>query len=362
MAASTTGGWSGHEKQEGKAAVVRKPGKAIAPHPVPPCAFKQCDFCHGGSHSHPDVEEPHPCTYPAQSAIAAHEILQHLSMVPRLVPACSTARVHRFFADWNILAPSVGPNGSRIVPIYSDSLGDLTKLHSVEGYHMLPRRIFASYSAHNMQLGFAVNLETPIPGTKPGAPAQFKSWAAENCSVTANTNGSLQNVGLVVRDGHVQNELVYEMRLPPCEGAVHPLLALAALDLNDVERRIQSENTLSLATNEDSTGLIVTHPHQVVIAAAGDVSEPVIDVTSERRGRATQHVYTLRDAAQKENYLLSIGENDATGARPKISMHPIGVFDGMREALRTEAKNMRCAAMRFSVEFTVVFNEIPGLH
>lgn len=364
-------GWSG-KVNHGPAAPKAAPRKPAAAKsiPVPPCAFKRCDFCHGGDHTHGEAEEPHPCTYPAQMAIAAHEVLSHLPMVPRLVPSCSTARVHRFFAEWSALDVDFmddrkRANGRKIVSFLSSSLGDLPKLHQVEGYHLLPRRIFASYSAHNMLRGFAVNLETPQPSAAPEQTTRWHSWAATNCSVASETNGDLSNVGLVVRDGNVQNELVYEMRLPPCDGPVHPLLALAALDLNKVERDIGTEVTLSLSATEDGNAVITSRAHEVFIMAAGPVEDSVIEVTKERRGHAVEHVYTLREAAQKENYLMSVGnENaDATFARPRITMYPIGNIDPVqRKRLVQETEQTMCAAMRFSVEFTVVFNVIPSVH
>lgn len=356
-------GWSGGEAQPAVPKPARKPTGAVKSHPVPPCAFKRCEFCHGGDHAHEDAEEPHPCTYPSQLAIAAHEVLPHLTMVPRLVPSCNSARVHRFFAEWNILEPQLKPNGGKITSFFASNLGELAKLHQVEGFHLLPRRVFASYSAHNMQRGFAVNLETPIPGTEPGKNTRFQSWAAQNCSVERNVDGSLANVGLVVREGTVQNELVYEMRLPPCEGPVHPLLALAALDLNRVERDINGEVTLSLATNETGDAVVVARAHEVVIAAAGPVEEAVIEVGKDRKERAMQHVFTLRELARKSDYLMSLGENDTIAERPRITMHPIGDISTSEQGkLRQEASNMLCAAMRFSVEFTVVYNVIPHTH
>lgn len=373
--------WSGGVGHSPAAPKATRKQEKLPPHPVPPCAYKGCNFCHGGPHTHDDAEEPHPCEYPAQSAITAYELLQHFKMVPRLVPSCSTARVHRFFADWNILDPDFKSSatqrgGRKTTTFFADSLGDLAKLHAVEGYHLLPRRIFASYSAHNMQRAFAVNLETPRPGTASGQSSLFRKWAATNCCVGRQTNASLGNVGLVVRDGTVQNELVYEMRLPPCEGDVHPPLALAALDLNETERRINGETTsLSLATNEKQDAIIIPRPHEAVMAAAGDVSEPLIPITSERRQRALEHVYTLRELAQKSEYLMSMGEGDSTGSRPKITMYPIGEISnapvglpddrdklGEFDKLVTEATRTLCAAMRFSVEFTVVYNVIPSVH
>lgn len=358
-----TKGWSPGESQPASAKAARKPQTQVKSHPVPPCAFKGCEFCHGGGHVHEDAEEPHACTYPSQPALGASEILQHLTMVPRLVPSCNTARVHRFFADWHILDPLLTEGGGRIASFHSSSLGELNKLHQVEGFHMLPRRIFASYSAYNMQRGFAVNLETPRPGAEPGKPTQFQPWAAANCSVGRETNGSTSNVGLVVREGTVQNELVYEMRLPPCDGPVHPLLALAALDLNKVERDIGSESALSLATNEKGDSVVVARSHEVVIAAAGSVDEAIIEVTKDRKDRAIEHIFTLRELAQKANYLMSIGESDLVSARPRITMHPIGPITATEcDKLKKEAESMRCGAMRFSVEFTVVYNAIPSVH